>query len=196
MAETIEATMLEAGITVYAIVTNQTGQYLDPADWTFKAFVSAAQHAITMSATDQPQVYAATLTTTNFGTTRNSHTITAYKRVGGAPNLTNDIIRGQVQVPWDGAQYASDPGRAVLDANRLHFTTDGTYGRQHSPNFVAHSWTHGADGEPKGYAITYYDTAAHVDPNLGATGQLFTETGSGLTWSDGIPATPFQSATA
>lgn len=187
------------GQTLYGVLRNSAGLLFATTDDTFKAHTgSDGDHDIPLSADgDQPYYYTGSITIDNFPSAAGHYLLAIYLQAGGAPAFkagTDSPIR-TATLNWNGSAFeetsrlsAAEAEDAVWDAERGDHTTDGTYGLQEGPNFVAHDWAYDSDGKPLGCVMTFYDTAANVDTGLGATGKLFTRTFAALTWSGGVPA--------
>ena len=196
MAETLEGIGFGTGLTLYSILQNAAGNYFDPADNTFKAFVSAATHDIPMSAdANQGQIYSASVATTNFGTSRQEMRWLIYQQAGGAPNLAADTVIGEDTLIWTGTAFVKDAANLVWNALRANFVIDGSFGRQGGLHYRVHDYQYNSVGAPIGFQVSYYSTAAQATAG-GATGRLFIQTFSNLAWSAGVPSAAGISATA
>ena len=203
MAVDIRAPLDSSGLTVYALLRTAAELYFDPADDTFKAFVSLATHDLPLTAlTNESFVYERTIVDTNFGGAVARFEWVVYEQLGGAPAATDPTKTSGV-IEWDGTQEVllGDIGggvgatpAAIADAvwNELRagHTVVGSFGVLPSVNFADDDFTQNADGLPTSFTRYFYDTAANATTHDKVAGLLFSITMSGLSWSNGAPVGP------
>jgi len=93
-----------AGVTIYAVMQRlDTDALFDPADNTFKAFVSDATHDIPLvEQTNNHGIYTVAITDTNFPGTATDVSVVLRQQAGGAPDFAVDEIVGTAFFEWDG----------------------------------------------------------------------------------------------
>jgi len=98
-----------AGVTIYAVMQRlDTDAFFDPADDTFKAFVSDATHDIPLvEQTNNHGIYTVSITDTNFPGTATDVSVVLRQQAGGAPDFAVDEIVGTAFFEWDGVAPVS-----------------------------------------------------------------------------------------